>query len=92
MVQSAAAVVGLDVFDVGSIGEDDEDCNPPDDPSRLHDWLTVVPVGAIQTMDGRPVAFVRTAVNAKLAGPIRASRSTHSAMNRAKYRHTTGFI
>jgi membrane fusion protein, heavy metal efflux system len=25
-----------------------------------------VPVGAIQTMDGRPVAFVRTAVNAKL--------------------------
>jgi hypothetical protein len=29
------------VTDVGSIGEADEDCDPPDDQSRLRDWLTV---------------------------------------------------
>jgi hypothetical protein len=38
VVQSAAVVVGLDVFDVDSIAEDGE---PPDDPSHLKDWLMV---------------------------------------------------
>jgi len=29
------------VVDVGSIGDPDEECSPPDDPSHLRDWLMV---------------------------------------------------
>jgi hypothetical protein len=29
------------VVDVGSIGDPDEECDPPDDPSHLKDWLMV---------------------------------------------------
>ena len=29
------------VVDVGSVGDPDEECSPPDDPSNLRDWLMV---------------------------------------------------
>ena len=29
------------VVDVGSVGDPDEECSPPDDPSQLRDWLMV---------------------------------------------------